>query len=89
VGHHPSGVAYDSAKGEIYIINYEDNTVSVASWSTPPTTIPSSEHVFFALIEVVVLAVVLVAVSLLLLRRRRVGKSKIASVGNLSPMSSF
>jgi YVTN family beta-propeller protein len=34
VGHAPSGVAYDSAKGEIFVTNGQDDTVSVISDST-------------------------------------------------------
>ena len=34
VGDGPSGVAYDSAKGEVFVTNYGDNTVSVIDDST-------------------------------------------------------
>jgi YVTN family beta-propeller protein len=34
VGHAPSGLAYDSAKGEIFVTNGQDNTTSIISDST-------------------------------------------------------
>ena len=43
VGNQPWGVAYDSAKGEIFVANYNDNTVSVISDST--NTVVATIHV--------------------------------------------
>jgi DNA-binding beta-propeller fold protein YncE len=50
VGRLPAGIAYDSTKGELFVTNYLDNTVSVISDSNkaPPGPNPLANTVGFA-----------------------------------------
>ena len=63
VGNLPGAVAYDSAKGEIFVANGGSNTVSVISDSSVTSSSPSTTIPEFTFTLPILLAIIVVTVS--------------------------
>jgi len=66
VGTRPYFVAYDSSKGEVFVTNQEDNTVSVISNPSPP----GLPWIYLGTAAAVVVVIIGAAVYYMVIRRR-------------------